>query len=140
LKPMCSEVLECGAVPNGTLVKLATNIVLLTSITGLAEAMHAAEQQGLPREQLMRAILAGPLASNVTRVKAPKLVAGDFTPQASILSALANAELTYAAARSAGATTPLLSECIRLYRETRALGAGELDLVAVIKAMEARDR
>lgn len=140
LKPMCSEVLECGAVPGGTLVKLATNIVLMASITGLAEAMHMADRHGLPREQLMRAILLGPIASNVLRVKAPKLVSGDLAPQASILSALANAELTHAAARAAGASTPLLNECIALYRETRALGAGELDLVAVIKALEARDR
>jgi 3-hydroxyisobutyrate dehydrogenase len=140
LQPMCNETLECGAVPKATLTKLATTIVLLTTITGLAEAMHAADRMELPREQLMRAILSGPLASNVLRVKAPKLVAGDMTPQASILSALANANLTYTAARAAGASTPLLSECISLYLETRALGAGELDLVAVIKAMEARDQ
>jgi 3-hydroxyisobutyrate dehydrogenase len=68
---MCSEVLECGAVPKGTLTKPATNIVLLSSIIGLAEAMHTADKQGLPRDQLMRAILLGALASNVFRVKAP---------------------------------------------------------------------
>ncbi|MFL6622578.1 MAG: NAD(P)-dependent oxidoreductase [Sulfurifustaceae bacterium] len=140
LRPMCSEVLECGTVPNATLTKLATNIVLMSTITGLSEAMHIADRQGLPREQLMRALLLGPLASDVLRVKAPKLVARDFTPQASILSALANAELTYAAAQAAGARTALLSECIALYKETRASGDGELDLIAVIKAMEARDR
>src|SRR6266404_6119253 len=137
LQPMCSEILECGAVPKATLMKLATNIVLLSSITSLAEAMHTAEKQGLPREQLMRAILLGPLGSHVLNVKAPKLVARDFAPQASILSALANAELTYAAAHAAGASTPLLGQCISLYRETRSLGAGDLDLTAVIKALEA---
>lgn len=140
LHPMCSEVLECGAVPNATLTKLATNVVLMSTITGLAEAMHIADRQGLGREQLMRAILLGPLASDVLRVKAPKLVARDFSQQASILSALANAELTYAAAQAVGAGTPLLRECIALYQETRSLGDGELDLIAVIKAMEARDR
>ncbi|MFL6712184.1 MAG: NAD(P)-dependent oxidoreductase, partial [Sulfurifustis sp.] len=35
LRPMCSEVLECGTVPNATLTKLATNIVLMSTITGL---------------------------------------------------------------------------------------------------------
>jgi 3-hydroxyisobutyrate dehydrogenase len=139
LRPMCSEMLVCGEVPKATLTKLATTIVLLTTITGLAEAMHAADRMELSREQLMRAILSGPLASSVLRVKAPKLVANEFSPQASILSALANANLTHTAARAAGASTPLLSECISLYHETRALGAGELDLIAVIKAMEARD-
>lgn len=139
LRPMCSEVLDCGAVPRATLTKLATTIVLLTSITGLAEAMHAADRMGVSREHLARAILSGPLASNVLRVKAPKLIAGDLTPQASIDSALANAVLTHSAASAAGASTPLLSEIISLYQETRALGAAELDLVAVIKAMEARD-
>jgi 3-hydroxyisobutyrate dehydrogenase len=140
LRPMCSEVLDCGAVPRATLTKLTTTIVLLTSITGLAEAMHAADRMGVSREHLARAILSGPLASNVLRVKAPKLIAGDLAPQASIDSALANAILTHTAASAAGASTPLLSEIISLYQETRALGAAGLDLVAVIKAMEARDQ
>ena len=97
LRRLCREVLECRAVPGGMLIELATDIAPPTSITGLAEAMNAAGGQSLPRDHLMRAMLSGPLVSNVPRVKAPKLAARDFAPQASVLGALASAELTYTA-------------------------------------------
>jgi 3-hydroxyisobutyrate dehydrogenase len=68
------------------------------------------------------------------------LSAGGACVEARILGALAAANRTHSAARAAGASTPLLGECIAPYHKTRALGAGELDLVAVIKSMEARDQ
>lgn len=138
ISPMCRDVMECGAVPNATLTKLGSNLLLITMVTGLAEAMHFANQNDLPVEQLVDAILGGPLASDVTRVKAPKLAARDFDTQASIVNVLQNANLVHDAAVRVGASTPLLNECVELYRETRELGLGELDMVTVIRALEAR--
>ena len=138
LSPMCRAVMECGVVPNATLTKLGSNLLLITMVTGLAEATHFANQNGLPVEGLVDAILGGPLASDVTRVKAPKLAARDFDPQASIVNVLQNAELVHDAATAAGASAPLLSECVSLYREACERGDGDLDMVAVIRALEAR--
>jgi 3-hydroxyisobutyrate dehydrogenase len=136
--PMCRDVMECGAVPNATLTKLGSNLLLIAMVTGLAEAMHFANQNRLPVQRLVDAVLGGPLASDVTRVKAPKLAARDFDTQASIRNVLENAKLVHDAAAVAGASTPLLSECVSLYREACELGAAELDMVAVIQALEAR--
>jgi 3-hydroxyisobutyrate dehydrogenase len=47
LAPMCREVLDCGPVPNGLLMKLAVNVVLITLVTGLAEAVHFARHHDL---------------------------------------------------------------------------------------------
>ncbi len=138
LSPMCRDVMECGAVPNATLTKLGSNLLLITMVTGLAEAMHFANRNQLPVESLVDAILGGPLASDVTRVKAPKLAARDFDTQASITNVLQNANLVHDAATTAGASAPLLSECVSLYREACELGHGDLDMVAVIRALEAR--
>jgi 3-hydroxyisobutyrate dehydrogenase len=47
LAPMCGQVVLCGQVPKGLLMKLVVNIFLITKVTGLTEAYHFAEMQGL---------------------------------------------------------------------------------------------
>lgn len=138
LAPMCRHVMECGPVPNATLTKLGSNLFLITMVTGLAEAMHFANQNELPLQSFVDAILGGPLASDVARVKAPKLATRDFDTQASIENVLQNANLVHAAATAAGASSPLLNECVALYQEACALGHGDIDMVGVIRAIEAR--
>jgi 3-hydroxyisobutyrate dehydrogenase len=71
-------------------------------------------------------------------VKTAKLLAGDFDVQASITNVLENNRLVAEAARAAGIASPLLDVCHALYRETAALGHGQEDMVAVVRAIEAR--
>lgn len=119
-------------------MKLAVNIFLITTITGLAESFHFAERHGLDLE-LLRAVLdAGQMASSISRVKTAKLASRDFEIQAGVADVLKNNRLVVDAARAAGAATPLLEVCHDLYAETLALGHGGADMAAVIHAIEAR--
>ncbi|AKJ67709.1 2-hydroxy-3-oxopropionate reductase [Pandoraea thiooxydans] len=138
LRPMCREVTVCGAVPNALLMKLAVNIFLISTVTGLAESVHFAARQGLDLQQLVRILDAGQMASDVSRVKAPKLVERDFAVQASIPDVLKNNRLIAEAAREAGIASPLLDVCHALYEETLALGHDSEDMVAVLTAIETR--
>lgn len=138
LAPMCSETFLCGPVPGALTMKLAVNLFLITMVTGLAEAFHFADRQGLEREQLRAILDAGPMASNVSRVKASKLVARDFEVQASIADVLKNNRLIAEAARESAVASPLLDVCHALYGETVTLGHADLDMAAVIRAIEAR--
>ena len=135
LGPMCHEVVPCGPVPGALLTKLAVNLFLITMVTGLAEAFHFADRHGLDLDRLLAVLDAGPMASPVSRVKAPKLVARDFAVQASIADVLENNRLITEAAR---VPLPLLSTSDALYGETVALGHGDADMAAVIKALESR--
>ncbi len=138
LAPMCANVFACGAVPAALLMKLSVNLVLITLATGLVEAFHFARGNGvyLP---LFRAILeAGPMGSGVLAMKLPKLLDQDFTAQATITDVLKNNALIAAQARASALPTPLLDACHRLFGETDALGHGPLDMVAVLRALEAR--
>jgi 3-hydroxyisobutyrate dehydrogenase len=136
--PMCREAITCGPVPNALLMKLAVNLYLITMVTGLAEAMHFAERHGLDLAQLFAVLDAGPMASDVSRVKAAKLLAQDFTVQASIANVLENNRLVAEAAREAGIASPLLDVCHALYGETLSLGLGGTDMIAVLRAIEQR--
>src|ERR1051326_8400880 len=120
LTPMCRETLICGPVPNALLMKLSVNVFLISLVTGLAEAVHFAERHGLNLNQLVAVLNARPVASDVSRQKAPKLVARDFAVQATISNVLENNRLVAEAAREAGVASPLLDVCHALYGETRA--------------------
>jgi 3-hydroxyisobutyrate dehydrogenase len=119
-------------------MKLSVNLFLISLVTGLAEAVHFADRHGLNLNQFVAVLNAGPMASDVSRVKAPKLVSRDFAVQATISNVLENNRLIAEAAREAGVASPLLDVCHALYGETRALGFGDADMAAVLKAIEAR--
>ena len=135
---MCREAIACGPVPNALFMKLAVNLFMTAMVTGLAEAAHFAQRHGLDLGQLVAVLDAGPMASDVSRVKAAKLVAGDFAVQAAISNVLENVQLIAGAAREAGIASPLLDACHALYGETQAMGLGGADMVAVIRAIERR--
>jgi 3-hydroxyisobutyrate dehydrogenase len=119
-------------------MKLSVNLFLITMVTGLAEAVHFADRHGLDMQQFLAALDAGPMASSVSRVKALKLIARDFAIQASISNVLKNSRLVAEAARESNLASPLRDVCHALSGETVALGHGQSDMVAVVRAIEAR--
>ena len=138
LAPMCREAVECGAVPSALLMKLSVNLFLITMVTGLAEAFHFAARHGVDMNRLLAVLDAGPMASAVSRVKARKLASGDLSVQAAIADVLTNNRLIAEAARSGGVASPLLDACHALYAEALSLGHGAADMIAVVRAIEAR--
>ena len=140
LGPLCRQVVPCGLVPGGTLMKFATLIVNIATITAIAEALQFAGRQGLDLERFNEVLLQGPLASDVARVKAPKLAHRDFTPQAALRNAAESNRLVVEAAREAGIPTPLVDACLDMYRRALAQGLGDEDMVAVAKTYEGMER
>jgi 3-hydroxyisobutyrate dehydrogenase len=139
LRPVCHEAFVCGpAAPDALLMKLAVNLFLITMVTGLTEAFHFADRHGLDRERFLAVLDAGPMASSVSRMKAPKLRDRDFGVQAAALDVLKNNRLIAEAAREAGIASPLLDVCHALFAETVELGLPQADMVAVLRAIEAR--
>jgi 3-hydroxyisobutyrate dehydrogenase len=138
LAPLCRETVDCGEVPGGLLMKLAVNIFLISTVTGLVEAFHFADRHGLDLDRLRAVLDAGQMASSISRVKTAKLVERDFAAQAAIHDVLKNARLVTGAAREAGIAAPLMDVCADLYAETLALGRGGEDMAAVVTALERR--
>jgi len=136
--PMCKDTFECGSVPGALQMKLAVNLFLITLVTGLAEAVHFAKQHDLDIAQFVAILNAGPMASDVSRIKAVKLLNQDFGRQAGISDVLKNNRLVVNAAREAGIASPLIDTCLALYGETQTLGFSDDDMVAVIRAIEQR--
>ncbi|MEU1256358.1 NAD(P)-dependent oxidoreductase [Streptomyces chartreusis] len=138
LAPMCRETFECGGVPGALLMKFSVNLFLITLVTGLTEAFHFADRYGLDQRLLLDVLDAGPMASPVSRVKAPKLLGRDFAVQAAAADVLKNNRLIAEAARKADMASPLLDVCHALFGETVDQGHGGEDMVAVLHALETR--
>ncbi|WP_022722218.1 NAD(P)-dependent oxidoreductase [Rhodopseudomonas sp. B29] len=138
LAPLCREIVDCGPVPNALRMKLAVNVFLITMVTGLAEAVHFAQHHGLDLTRFAAILDAGPMASEVSRIKLAKWVQQDFARQAAISDVLKNSRLVVEAAREAGVASPQMDNCAALYAETEALGLGDDDMIAVIRALEQR--
>jgi len=136
---MCRQCVVCGAVPNALLMKLAVNLYLITMVVGLTEAVHVATACDLDLQVLAAVLDAGPMASNVSTVKLGKLLDADFSAQAAVADVFKNCQLIAAATRASGVASPLLEASQDLYGETVALGHGAEDMIAVIRALHARD-
>jgi 3-hydroxyisobutyrate dehydrogenase len=129
LLPMCRDLIVCCAVPNALAMKLAVNIFLLSTVTGLAVSMHFAERHGLDLNQLALVLNGGQIASDISRVKVPQLVARDFAVHAAIADVLKNNRLIVDAAREAGIASPLTDTCHSLYQQAFDLGHDGAHLV-----------
>lgn len=138
MAPMCRETFSCGPVPGALLMKIAINAFLIPMVTGLAEAFHFAGRHGLDVRQLQAILDAGPMASNVSKVKGAKLAGDDFSVQSAISDVLKNTRLTIAAAREKGLASPLLDVCEALYSEAVEQKHAAIDMAGVIKAIETR--
>jgi 3-hydroxyisobutyrate dehydrogenase len=134
---MCRETVVCGTIGQAMLMKLAVNLYLHTMTVGLTEAVHFADRQGLDLNKFREALAAGPMASDVTRVKLPKLIERDFSVQAAITDALQSCQHIASAAREAGVASPLLDLSRELYAGSISSGNDRGDMISVIHAIEA---
>ena len=138
LDPICHASFDCGAIPGALRMKLAVNLFMIVMVSGLVEAFHFAERAGIDQSVLRDILAASPMASDVSQVKADKLVARDWAAQAAITDVLKNVDLVREAGRGAGATAPLIGLCRELYGSAVADGNGGLDMVAVSSVLDRR--
>ncbi len=136
--PTCASVVRCGAVPSGLLMKLAVNLYLVTTVTGLVEAYNFADQQGLDLDRFREVIDGGQMSSPISRTKLAKLRSDDFAVQAALADVHYNVRLITAAARDADVATPLADASEELFAQAERLGHGGVDMAGVLRAVEAR--
>lgn len=133
LEPLGRAVVRCGEVPGGLRTKIAVNHYMMAMVAALAESLATARTAGVDVASVVEVLEASPMDSPIGRVKAAKLVAGDESPQAAISDVVKNCRLVLAAAREAGATTPIIDVVAGLYERTAASGFADADMVAVAR-------
>jgi 3-hydroxyisobutyrate dehydrogenase len=138
LAPVCREMIFCGPVPSGHVMKLSTNVCLVSVLAGLAEAVEFARRYGVDMAKFVQILGTSQMSSPILRVKALKMADEDFSVQGSIALLQTSTELTTAAAAAAGIATPLLDASRELLGEAIDLGLGDADVAALVKVFQAR--
>jgi 3-hydroxyisobutyrate dehydrogenase len=135
LEPLCAKVFNCGLVPSAIRTKLAVNHFLISMVAALGETVACARAAGVDLSVLQEVLDAGPMASDVSRLKLDKLIRADFSPQASIQDAGKIARMVFAQTTAANARAPLMACCVELYRAAEASGWQDLDMIATSKTL-----
>jgi 3-hydroxyisobutyrate dehydrogenase-like beta-hydroxyacid dehydrogenase len=112
-------------------LKLAMNLNIAAHMQGLAEALTMARRAGLSDDMFFKALAKNVSYSGVSRLKEPKLRAGDFSPQFSVKHLLKDLKL--AAHTTGGEEYPLLETLQGVYHAAALEGLAEEDISAVIK-------
>jgi len=140
----CRDLWDClaattfylGPWGNAAKMKLATNLVLGLNRAALAEGLVFAESIGLSKEDTLKVLTNSPAYSRIMDAKGPKMVNGDFTPQARLSQHIKDVRLMIEEATRNGTTLPLSTRHLELLEQAEAAGLGDLDNSAIIRVIK----
>jgi 3-hydroxyisobutyrate dehydrogenase-like beta-hydroxyacid dehydrogenase len=127
----------CGA---GAKAKLVHNLVLGLSRTVLAEGLALARSLGLNPETMLTMLRASPAVSRVVEIKGPRMIHGQYDPEARLAQHLKDVRLILETAQARGCRVPLSTVHARLLAEAMAAGWGDLDNSAIYRVFEAAEK
>ncbi|MCD8138916.1 MAG: NAD(P)-binding domain-containing protein [Planctomycetaceae bacterium] len=136
LMKMGKSVTYMGGTGNGSVAKLANNMIAGIHLAALGEAFAYAVKAGLDPQVLFNAVRGGFAGSPIMEVKAPKLIAGDYTPAARM--AVHHKDIRNAAKLAAemGVSIPLSQVVLGQMDEIERLGLQNEDQCAMAKLYE----
>lgn len=126
------NVYHVGACGSAAQMKLVSNLVLGLNRAALAEGLVFAQTIGVEPAAALEVLRGSMAYSRVMDVKGQKMIDEDFSVQARLSQHLKDVRLILAS----GATLPLSQTHRQLLEQAEAMGLGELDNCAIIKAIQ----
>ncbi len=136
LRELSSTQFHTGSCGSGATAKLIVNLVLGLNRAVLAEGLSLARGCGVDLPQMLEILQSGAAYSRVMDTKGPKMLSGDFTPQARLDQHWKDVRLILELGRKHGAVLPLSQIHEGLLEQASAMGLGASDNSAVIRAFE----
>ncbi len=139
----CDDLWDClaaktfyvGSWGNAAKMKLVTNLVLGLNRAVLAEGLVFAKAAGLTMEEAFEVLINSPAYSRTMDAKGPKMVHGEFTPQARLSQHIKDVRLMLEEADRGGVSLPISTVHLELLEQAEAAGLGELDNSAIIRVI-----
>lgn len=135
LRPLTAKIVDCGAVPKGIAMKLASNMVLGPIMLGTIEAMAFARRAGLDLEAFGALLKGGQMASPIVTAKVDKILSGDWSPAAQMDNVVTSGGDALAMARELGLEGCLIEPMIARVRDGVAAGLDKEDIAALFKLL-----
>jgi len=117
-------------------LKLAMNLNIAAQMQGLSEALTLARRAGVTDTVFFEAMAKNVGYSGLTKLKEPKLRAGDFAPQFSVKHM--HKDMRLATLTAAGDGFPVLDAVREALKTAETRGMGDEDFSALIKVLEKR--
>jgi 3-hydroxyisobutyrate dehydrogenase len=135
-KAVGEKVIHCGPVGTGSQVKLGGNAIIAMMLEGLCEAMLLTQVAGVSPRKLLEVVQASGFRSPYYDFKGPSILRREFEPHFSIDLMFKDLRLFLDSAAKHRVPTPAVSAVKETYQLARAQGKGELDIGAVVTALE----
>jgi 3-hydroxyisobutyrate dehydrogenase-like beta-hydroxyacid dehydrogenase len=138
LKTMGSNIIHCGEVlGSGEMVKVANNLISLSTVLLLNEAMVLGVKFGIKADTLFEAFKnSGANSWVLNNLWGPKVLRGDFSAAMDLDLAIKDTGLALASGRALKVPLILGSLVNQVYQRESAAGKGKLDGVSAITSLE----
>lgn len=133
---MGSNINYQGKAGLGQHCKLANQIMIAGTLSGVCEALAYAGAKGLDLETVLRSVGTGAAGSRQLDTFGPKILAGDYAPGFFMKHFIKDMKLALVEANMSGLDLGVLSQVLADYEELEAEGYGELGTQALIKYYE----
>jgi 3-hydroxyisobutyrate dehydrogenase-like beta-hydroxyacid dehydrogenase len=142
LEPMATTITHCGPAGAGSTMKLVNNLLTTSIVAANAEALTLAERAGLPREVVLRVLLAGAAANTHLAVTYQQhALADELEPGFATRLAAKDLGLALGLASRSGVPVPVGAAAAQLMTLALARGHAEHDFTSVLTALrEVTDR
>ena len=140
LKCFSMQQFHTGPSGTGATAKLIVNLVLGLNRAVLAEALNLAKCCQMDQACILEILRSGAAYSRVMDVKGEKMISEDFSPQARLDQHWKDVGLILELGRNTNAAVPLSELHSKLLERASALGFGQLDNSAIIKAFDGASR
>lgn len=130
------KAIHCGPVGHGTQVKLAGNALIAAMLQGLSEGMLLSKKAGVDPRKFLEVVQASGYRSPYYDTKGQAILNRDFDTHFSIDLMFKDLTLFLENAAHHRVPTPTAASLKETYQLARASGKGDLDICAVITALE----
>jgi 3-hydroxyisobutyrate dehydrogenase len=125
-----SRTVALGAAGEGSRLKMAANLWVLTVVEGVAESLALARELRVDPALFLEAVSGGALDAPYVQMKGKAMLAGDFAPAFGLAGAVKDAGLVVDAARGAGLDLAVVEAVRGHLARAAAAGLGEQDMSA----------
>lgn len=120
--------------------KLANQIMIAGTLSGVCEAITYAQEKGLDLDTFMKSVSTGAAGSRQLELFGPKIIAGDYAPGFFMKHFIKDMKLALIEANKSGIDLGVLSQVLANYEELEAEGYGDLGTQALIKFYDEEHR
>jgi 2-hydroxy-3-oxopropionate reductase len=136
LQLMGKNVTRVGNVGDGQVCKVANQIIVALNIGAVAEALVFAAKAGADPQRVRDALMGGFASSRVLEVHGERMIKRNFEPGFRIALHQKDLNLALQGARSLGVALPQTATAAQLLQSCAALGHGQADHSALVRAIE----